>query len=93
MGCNLKKKKKLLWGGSQIIFGLEQMIEKGKGCVCERESSKAGRGKVKGERGGPRGNKDRHVWVVGHTLKRDHLDKKTILVLFLEALNLYLRVC
>lgn len=44
--------------------------------MCERESSKAGRGKVKGERGGPRGNKDRHVWVVEHTLKRDHLVKK-----------------
>lgn len=51
--------------GSQIIFGLEHMIEKGKGCVCERERSKAGRGKVKGERGGLRGNKGRQKYVGG----------------------------
>lgn len=79
--------------GSQIIFGLEQTIEKGKGCVCERESSKAGRGKVKGESGGLSGNKGRQKYVGGWThIKKGSFGQKIILVLFLEALNIYMRV-
>lgn len=69
LGAAIEKKVVELLRGSQIIFGLEQTIEKGKGCVCERESSKAGRGRVKGERGGLRGNKGRQEicgWLDAH---------------------------
>lgn len=93
LGAAIGKKKAELLRGSQIIFGLEQMVEKGKGCVCERESSKAGREKVKGERGVLLGNKGRQKYVGGWThIKRGSFGWKIILVLFLEASIIYMRV-
>lgn len=55
--------------GSQIIFGLEPTVEKGKGCVCVRERKQKGREGRGGEEGAHRetGEDKKDEWVVGST--------------------------
>lgn len=65
-GLQQGEKAAELLRGSQIIFGLEQTSEKGKG-VCVKE--KAGRGKGKREGAQMETKKDKTMWVFGSTLK------------------------
>lgn len=54
--------------GSQIIFGLEQAVEKGKGCVCETEKAvkQGGEDRERGPTGKQGKTKKTSGWLGAH---------------------------